>query len=123
MLVRVSCAGVLVGTARFDAPSGLAYAPLYPATGYTVVAGAAQALGDELMRRRFWSPSDGDFADMVAARWHGGSLALHDLTGRALEVNNAVVLEPPTWGRHPVYLVADFREVARVGSRRTCPAA
>jgi hypothetical protein len=124
MLVRVTCAGVLIGTARIDSPSGLAHAPLYPATGYPIVAAAAQALGDELMHRPFWSPAEGDFAGVVAGRWQGGSLALQDLSGRALAVNNVVVLEPPALGaRHPVYLVADFRDVARFGSRRTCPAA
>ena len=119
MLVRVTCAGVLIGTARIDSPSGLAHAPLYPATGYPVVAAAAQAIGDELMHRQFWSSAEGDFADMVAARWQGGSLALQDLVGRPLSVNNLVVLETPALGeRHPVYLVADFRvDAAGVGSR------
>jgi hypothetical protein len=118
MLVRVTCAGVLIGTARIDSPSGLAHAPLYPATGYPMVAAPAQALGDEVMHRPFWSPAEGDFADMVAARWQGESLALQDLTGRALVVNSLVVLEPPAvGGRHPVYLVADFRGGADVGSR------
>ena len=118
MLVRVTCAGVLIGTARIDTPSGLAHAPLYPATGYPMVADAAQALGDEVMHRPFWSPAEGDFAEMVAARWQGGSLALQDLAGRALAVNSLVVLEPPALGgRHPVYLVADFRGAVSVGSR------
>ena len=123
MIVRVTCAGVLIGTARFDSPSGLAHAPLYPSNGYPIASAAAQTLGEELMQRRFWSPSGGDFADVAAAQWQGGRLALQDLMGREVAVNNLVVLEPPFGGRYLVHLVADFRDVGRVGSRMRCPAA
>jgi hypothetical protein len=123
MIVRVTCAGVLIGTARFGSPSGLAHAPLYPSNGYPIAAGAAQTIGEELTLRRLWSPSNGDFADVVAAQWQGGRLALQDLMGREVAVDNLVVLEPPFGGRYLVHLVADFRDVARVGSRSTRPAA
>ena len=123
MIVRVTCAGLLIGTARFDSPNGLAHAPLYPSNGYPKASAAAQALGNELMQRRFWAQSDGDFADVLARGWQGGRLALQDLMGREVEVNSLAVLEPPFGGRYLVHLVADFREVARFGSRRTRPAA
>ena len=123
MIVRVTCAGVLIGTARFDSPSGLAHAPLYPSNGYPSASAAAQALGGDVTRRRFWSPSNGDFSDVVARGWQGGRLALQDLTGREVAVNSLVVLEPPFGGRYLVDVVADFRDVARFGSRRTRPAA
>jgi len=123
MIVRVTCAGLLIGTARFDSPSGLAHAPLYPSNGYPNASAAAQTLARELTQRRFWAPSEGDFAAVLARRWQGGRLALQDLMGREVEVSSLAVLEPPFGGRYLVHVVADFREVARAGSRRTRPAA
>ncbi len=110
------CSGVLVGTARFDPPDGLAHAPLTPAAGYASVAIAAQALGHQFVRTQFWSPVDGDFADVAASRWEGGRLALEDASGRELGVNNIVVIAGAAGPEGTlVRVVADFRpDLARV---------
>jgi hypothetical protein len=135
MLVRVTCAGVLIGTARFDSPEGLAHAPLEPSPGYTLVAPAARVLGLQFGVTQFWLPVNGDFADVAAARWAAGRLALEDATGRELGVNNIVVIEGlGDAGGHLIRVVADFRpDLARVeaflrtidrgGGGRTRPAA
>jgi hypothetical protein len=117
MLVRVTCGGVLVGTARFDPPDGLAHATLVPSVGYGLVSVAAQKLGRQFATTQFWSPLDGDFADVAATRWEGGRLALADDTGRELGVNNIVLLEGPPGDAdgNLVRVVADFRpDLARV---------
>ena len=122
MLVRVTCAGIVIGTARFDRPSGLASAALYPSTGYGIAARAAQSLGDQLTHHEFWSPADGDFADVVAARWEGGRLAIQDWAGRELAASSVVVLEAPLGGRSLVQVVADFRgDSAHIGARIYAP--
>ena len=120
MLVRVTCGGVLIGTAHFDPPEGVAHAPLSPARGYALAAMPARALGAQFASTQFWLPPDGDFADVAAARWEGGRLALEDLTGRELAVNNIVVLEglPAGPGDGNVRVVADFRsDLARAEAR------
>ena len=117
MLVRVTCAGGPIGTARFDLAQGLAHAPLAPTAGYALVAAASRALGREFAVTRFWSPVSGDFADAAASRWEAGRLALEDATGRELGVNNVVVLEGPPGDAdgNLVRVVADFRpDLARV---------
>jgi hypothetical protein len=114
---------VPIGTARFDPPEGLAHATLERTVGYARVAPAAQALGRTFEVTQFWSPVNGDFADVAAARWEGARLALEDETGRELSVNNVVVLEAPlaSGDGSLVRIVADFRpDLARVEAwRRT----
>lgn len=121
MLIRVTCAGVVIGTAQFDPPSGLAHAALAPTTEYAIACAAARTLGQHLAGRRLWCrPEDGDFADAIAASWRGGRLALEDLTGRELCVANVAVIEgdPMKLGGTHVRVVADFRsDLARVASR------
>ena len=120
MLVRVTCAGVLVGTAQFDPPRGLAHASLDPTPGYASAASAAQRLGRQLATTQFWSPRRGDFADATGRRWDGGRLALEDETGRELGVNSVVLLEglADSPGPTAVRIVADFRsDLARVEAR------
>ena len=121
MLVRVTCGGVPIGTAQFDPADGLAHATLERTVGYARVARAAQALGRELAVTRFWSPADGDFADVAAARWDGARLAVEDETGRELGVSNLLVLEGPVPSEDGslVRVVADFRpDLARVEALR-----
>lgn len=134
MLVYVTCAGIVIGTAEFEPASGLAHAPLEPTPAYAFVAGAAQAVGRTLSDARLWSAVKGDFADAAAAEWSGERLALEDLLGRELGVNNLVVVEfPCEVGGAAIRVVADFRpDLARVeafletlgpGGGRTRPAA
>ena len=122
MLVRVTCAGILIGTADFDAPVGLAHAALSPTLGYPIAAPMAEALGEELAETRLWSVGAGDFADALARRWKGGRLALQDSTGRELAVANVVVLEWPM-GARLARVVADFRADAGQVAARVQPAA
>ena len=123
MLVRVTCAGILIGTADFDAPVGLAHAALSPTLGYPIAGQMAKALGEELAETRVWSVGAGDFADALARRWNGGRLALQDITGGELAVASVVVLEWPM-GPRVVRVVADFRvNAAQVGARVQQPAA
>jgi len=134
MHFRVTCAGIVIGTAEFVPAAGLAHAPLEPGPGYPFAAAAAWALGQDLGRRQFWPRTAGDFADEAAARWTGERLALEDVTGRELGVNNLVVVEfPAGMGGATITVVADFRpDLARVeaflrtvgpGGGRTRPAA
>ena len=134
MRVRVTCAGIIIGSAEFVPASGLAHAPLEPESGYPLAAAAAQALGHELSRTQFWLAVNGDFADEAASRCSGDRLALEDLTGRELGVNNLALVELPALvGGSAIRVVADFRpDMARVeaflrtigpGGGRTRPAA
>ena len=134
MRVNVTCAGVIIGAAEFVPASGLAHAPLEPGPGYVFAAAAAQALGRDLSHTQSWLSASGDFADEAARRWSGDRLALEDLVGRELGVNNLVVVElPATVGGAAIRVVADFRpDMARVeallqtigpGGGRTRPAA
>lgn len=135
MHVRVTCAGIVIGMAEFEPASGLPHATLDVEPGYSFAAAAARELGHEFGRTQFWSPISGDFADEAARRWSGDRLALEDLTGRELGVNNIVVVEYQTrvGGEPRVTVVADFRpDLARVeallrtvgsGGGRTRPAA
>lgn len=119
MLVRVTCAGVVIGTAQFDPPQGVAHASLSAATGYGIAAPAARLLGESFVRTQSWLPEQGDFADVASARWRGGRLALQDMSGRELPVGNVVVIDglPPAPDGGLVRVVADFRpEIARVES-------
>jgi hypothetical protein len=80
----------------------------------------ARSLGVQFATTQFWLPPDGDFADVAGARWEGARLALEDLTGRELAVNNIVVLEglPADPDDGPVRVVADFRsDLARAEAR------
>ena len=117
MLVRVTCAGVLIGTARFDPPEGLAHASLVPSAGFGLVSSVAWALGRQFAATQCWS-SGGDFAGAAAGRWTSGRLALEDTLGRELSVNNVLVLAGlPGADGHLIHVVADFRaDAARVGS-------
>jgi len=120
MLVRVTCGGVVIGTAEFDPPHGVAHAALFPTVAYGHAAAAAQSLGRLFACTQFWSPLEGDFADIAARKWEGARLALEDVTGRELGVNNVVVLEglASVDGAIAVHVVADFRsDLARVAAR------
>lgn len=120
MLVRVTCDGVVIGTADFQLADGLAHAPVTPAAAYVLADSAARSLGRQLARRQYWTAIRGDFACVAAARWEGGRLALEDMTGRELCADNIVVVERPPGvpGERTVRVVADFRsDVARVQAR------
>ena len=108
MFVRVTCAGVQIGSASLDPSPGLAHARLFPTAGYVLAASAAQVLGYQLTLTRYWPAFAGDFADAVAARWQGGPLALEDVTGRELGVD-LVIFEESCGGPGIVHVVADFR--------------
>jgi hypothetical protein len=110
MLVRVTCAGALIGTAEFDPPHGVAHASLVRAAGYDVVSPAARLLARSLAHTQCCC-SGRDFADVAATRWEGGRLALEDETGRELAANNVVVIEsiPGGPGEAAIRVVADFR--------------
>ena len=136
MLVRVTCGGVVIGTAEFLPARGVTHTTLSPSPAYLVALTPAQRLGRRLARRQYWSPADGDFADVAATWWEGDRLALEDMTGREVGVPNVVVLEglPNAEGATTIRVVADFRsESARVpapvrapnptGGSRTRPAA
>jgi hypothetical protein len=136
MLVRVTCGGVLIGTAAFDPPEGVAHAALSPTRAYVLASIPARSLGGQFASTQCWLPEDGDFADVAAARWGGPRLALEDMTGRELGVNNILLLEglPGAPGESTVRVVADFRsDLARAearvrpahrgGGKRTRPAA
>jgi len=114
--VNVTCAGIIIGAAEFVPASGLAHAALDPAPGYLFAAVAAQTLGCDLRHTQPWLSIDGDFADEAASRWTGDRLALEDLVGRELGVNNLVVVEfPAPIGGSAIHVVADFRpDMARV---------
>jgi len=117
MLVRVTCAGVQIGSAALDPSPGLAHARLFPTAGYVLAATAAQVLGYELTLTRYWPAFAGDFADAVAARWQGGPLALEDVTGRELGVE-VVIFEESCGGSGIVHVVADFRAERGRGAAR-----
>jgi len=123
MLVRVTCAGVVIGTARIDTPVGIAHASLSASTSYGIAAPAARLLGSSFVRTQPWLPEMGDFADVAAARWRGGRLALQDLNGRELAVSNVVVLDglPPAPDGGLVRVVADFRPDAARSEVRIRP--
>ena len=110
MFVRVTCAGVLVGTAEFDNPRGLSHALIETTEGYACASAAARRLGRELATTQFWSSRDSDFARIAAERWDGDRLALEDGAGRQLSAGNIVLLEGlPYDGPTAVRVVADFR--------------
>jgi hypothetical protein len=120
MLVRVTCDGVVIGTADFQLAEGLAHAVLSPAAAYVLADSAARSLGRQLTRRQYWTAVRGDFACVAAARWEGGRLAIQDMNGRELCADNIVVAERPPGvpGEHTVRVVADFRsDVARIQAR------
>ena len=120
MLLRVTCGGVVIGTAEFDPPVGLAHAPLTPTSGYILAVTPAQTLGRKLAETRYWITADRDFADATATAWEGGRLALEDEMGRELAVNNIVVIDSPAIpvGHATVRVIADFRpDLARVAAR------
>ena len=121
MLVRVTCAGVLIGTARFDPPEGLAHASLVPSAGFGLVSSVAWVLGRQFAATQFWASGD-DFAAAAAGRWTSGRLALEDTLGRELAVDNVLVLAGfPGGADGPlIHVVADFRaDTARVEAYRT----
>jgi len=124
MLVRVTCDGMVIGTADFLVAEGLAHAPFSPAAAYVLADAAARSLGRQLTRRQYWTAVRGDFACVAAARWEGGRLAIEDMMGRELCADNIVVVERPPGvpGERTVRVVADFRsDVARAQARvRSC---
>ena len=104
--------GVPIGNVHFDPPSGVAHAPLVASSGYDRLRDTAERAALALGTTQRWSALWGDFAEVFAREWqHHGRLALADLDGRELGVNNLVVLA--RFGG-PV-VVADFRpDLARV---------
>ena len=116
MLVRVTCAGVVVGTAELDSPRGVVHAPVKTTAGYACASAAAWRLGRQFACTQVWLPRDRDFAGSAASRWDGDRLALEDEMGRELAVNSIVLLEGlPGDGATTVRVVADFRpDLARV---------
>ena len=134
MLVRVTCAGILIGSAELLPATGLAHAPLQCSEGYPIAQHAARAAALRVTATQYWSAMDGDFADQMAHEWPGDRLALEDAYGRELSVT-VVVLDFPTPEPRPrVQVVADFRpDLARRmaplvveqlgGAGRTRPAA
>ena len=124
MVVRITSAGVVIGTAEFEHPRGLAHAVLRPTPDYAAVSLAAREIGRRLALTEYHSPRDGDFADVVAARWGAERLALEDTTGRELAINNVVIIETPTFAPDGsfVRVVADFRsDLARTEARVMSP--
>jgi hypothetical protein len=120
MHVRVTCGGIVIGTATFDPPEGVAHAPLSPTRSYVFAAPAARALGNQFASTEYCLPTDGDFADVAASRWEGARLAIEDMIGRELAVNNVVVLDglPGGPSESTVRVVADFRsDLSRAEAR------
>ena len=111
MRARVTCAGVVIGTAQFDQLRGLAHASLSTTADYASSSRSAKALGRRLARTEYWPAADGDFADAAAARWKGRRLALEDMAGRAVNVRSLGVVEGQVGGPDgiTVRIVADFR--------------
>ena len=121
MLVRVTCAGALIGTAEFDPPQGVAHASLVRTQGYDVVSPAARSLARALAHTQCCCGGR-DFADVAATQWEGERLALEDETGRELAVSNVVVIEGIAAGpgESAIRVVADFRQdPARSAARDT----
>jgi hypothetical protein len=118
MFVFVTCAGVVIGTAEVDSLPGLVHARLRPAPAYVAVSLTARRLAAQLAGTQYASPSDGDFAGVMAGRWESVRLALEDEMGRELSADNVVLLEGlPGDAPGVVRLVADFRPgLARFGA-------
>jgi hypothetical protein len=114
----------VIGTAEFEQPVGVAHAALRPTPDYAAVSQVARQIGRRLALTEYHSPRDGDFADVVAARWGGDRLALEDMTGRELAINNIVIVETPAFAPDGsfVRVVADFRtDLARTEARVMLP--
>jgi hypothetical protein len=112
--VRVTCAGVDIGTADFATPNGLAHARLIPGPRYGLAFEAARRCGLALSHTQHWSPLQADFAAYIAGEWVGGRLAIEDELGREFAINSLLVIDRP---RHApdVLVVADFRpDLARI---------
>ena len=117
MFVRVTCAGVIVGTAEFDPPTGLSHAVLDATAGYACAALFARRMADRLSMSTHWASPSGDFGAAVASEWEGGRLALVDETGRELAVNGIVLVEGLFGESAAVQVVADFRpDLARMSA-------
>ncbi|MEO8624582.1 MAG: hypothetical protein ABI625_26105 [bacterium] len=116
--VRVTCAGVTVGTAAFQRSEGLEYAALVPTDAYAMIAWHAQAIGVSLSRRQYWPPQHGDFAVALAERWGGPRLAFERDRGGELAVSSIVVSEFTAFGSAAsIHVIADFRpDLARIGA-------
>lgn len=124
LVAQVVCVGAVVGTARFDATEGLAYARFSPAPDYEMIAVAARAVGGWVPRTLFWPSDSGDFANALAAQWSAPKLSLVDAFGRDVAANSVIVIDAvhPS-GRHlGRWVVADFRaDGARVPARLRAP--
>jgi hypothetical protein len=116
--VRVTCAGVAVGTAVFQRSEGLEYADLVPTDAYAMIAWHAQEIGTSLSRRHYWPPHRGDFAEALAEQWSGPRLAFESERGRELAVSSIVVSEFTAPGAAAsIRVIADFRpDLARVAA-------
>jgi hypothetical protein len=113
--VRVTCAGVEIGTAEFRAPNGLAHERLVTGPHYAIAFDAARRCALALSHTQHWSPRNRDFAAYFAEQWEGGRLGLEDKLGREFAVNSLVVIDHPRDVSAEVILVADFRPaLARV---------
>jgi hypothetical protein len=114
--VRITCAGVTVGTAAFQCTQGVAYADLLPTDAYALVAAPARAIGDSIACTQYWGPNNDDFADALSARWTGHRLAVEDELGRELAISSIVIADLGALGTtKSIRVIADFRpELARV---------
>ena len=80
--VRVTCAGVEIGTAELRAPNGLAHERLVTGPHYAIAFDAARRCALALSHTQHWSPRNGDFAAYFAEQWEGGRLGLEDELAR-----------------------------------------
>ena len=117
MFVRVTCAGVAVGTAEFDPPNGLSHAFLDATAGYACASLFARRMADQLSMTTHWASGGGDFGAVIATQWEGGRVSLEDDTGRELAVNGIVLIEGLPGDPDAVHVVADFRpDLARMSA-------
>jgi hypothetical protein len=117
--VRVRCLDVEVGRATLDRAVGLAHTTLRPSSDYPMIAPFAQAMGDWLAVRHYWTPADGDVTDIVGEVWRGERLGLEDHLGRELSVAHVIVAERRnrSYKAPEIQLIADFRpDYARVAA-------
>lgn len=110
--LRVRYAGVPIGTTTLSALSGLAHGALAPAAGYELVRAQVETAGRLLapngpVIRRYWAPTRGDFADVVANTVAGG-FELQDLRGMPVSAASVAVFALPGHEAQP-FVVVDFR--------------
>lgn len=112
MDLHVRYAGVPIGTITLGPLTGLAHGVLAPSSGYGLVREQVEAAGRQLVprnliARRYWPPTLGDFADVVATPVAGG-YELQDLRGIPVSAASVAVFAPPGREAAPL-VVVDFR--------------